>query len=121
MAEIRFSPDALEDLKEIKGYITDDLQNENAAENTIGTIMDRIKQLIDFPDMGAPLSSVAETQSDYRYLICGSYTALYRHDEDVVYVVRVLYGRRDYMRVLFYPKEEDGKGSSPASDDVALR
>lgn len=101
MAEIRFSPDALEDLREIKSYITDDLQNETAAENTIRKIMDRLQQLIDFPDMGAPLSSVALTQSDYRYLICGRYTAFYRHEEDVVYIVRVLYGRRDFMRVLF--------------------
>ena len=101
MIEIRFSPDALEDLQEIKSYITDDLQNTKAAENTIRTIMDRIKQLIDFPDMGAPLSSVAQTQSDYRYLICGNYTAFYCHEEDTVYFIRVLYGRRDYMRTLF--------------------
>lgn len=101
MIEIRFSPDALGDLQEIKGYITDDLQNATAAENTIRTIMDRIQQLIDFPDMGAPLSSVAQTQSDYRYLICGNYTAFYRHEKDTVFIVRVLYGRRDYMRVLF--------------------
>ena len=101
MIEIRFSPDALGDLQEIKGYITDDLQNATAAENTIRTIMDRLQQLIDFPDMGAPLSSVAQTQSDYRYLICGNYTAFYRHEKDTVFIVRVLYGRRDYMRVLF--------------------
>jgi addiction module RelE/StbE family toxin len=101
MLEIRFSPDALIDLQEIKGYITDDLQNETAAENTIRTIMDRIQQLIDFPDMGAPLSSVVQTQSDYRYLVCGNYTAFYRHEKETVFIVRVLYGRRDYMRVLF--------------------
>ena len=98
MIEIRFSPDALIDLQEIKGYIADDLQNETAAENTI---MDRIQQLIDFPDIGAPLSSVVQTQSDYRYLVCGNYTAFYRHEKDTVLIVRVLYGRRDYMRVLF--------------------
>jgi len=101
MIEIRFSPDALEDLQEIKSYIADDLQNTKSAENTIRTIMDRIKRLIDFPDMGAPLSSVAQTQSDYRYLICGNYTAFYRHEKDTVFIVRVLYGRRDYMRMLF--------------------
>ena len=101
MIEVLFSPDALEDLQEIKSYITDDLQNETAAENTVKTIMDRNKQLIPLPNMGAPLSSVAQTQSDYRYLIFGSYTAFYRYDGDVVNVIRVLFGRRDYMRVLF--------------------
>lgn len=101
MIGIRFSPDALEDLQEIKSYITDDLQNKTAAENTVKTMMNKIQQLIDFPDMGAPLSSVAETESDYRYLICGSYTAFYRHEKDTVYIIRVLYGRRDYIRILF--------------------
>lgn len=101
MIEIRFSPEALQDLQEIKGYITDDLQNETAAENTVRTIMDRIQQLIDFPDMGALLSTVAQTRSDYRYLVCGNYTAFYRHEEETVSIIRVLYGRRDYMRVLF--------------------
>ena len=101
MIEIRFSPDALDDLQEVKRYITDDLQNETAAGDTVRTIMERIKQLSDFPDMGVPLSSVAMTQSDYRYLICGSYTAFYRYEDKTVYIIRVLYGRRDYMRVLF--------------------
>ena len=34
-------------------------------------------------------------------LVCGDYLAFYRVDGDTVYVDRILYGRRDYMALLF--------------------
>ena len=58
MAKINFTPDALEDMKEIKAYITDELCSEQSAINTIEKIMKRIRQLADFPEIGAPLSSI---------------------------------------------------------------
>ena len=52
MAKINFTPDALEDMKEIKAYITDELCSEQSAINTIEKIMKRIRQLADFPEIG---------------------------------------------------------------------
>lgn len=101
MAKIQFAPEALRDLFEIKSYITDDLQNEIAAENTLKKITEQIRMLEKFPDMGTPLAPVLETDRAYRYLICGNYTAFYRHEQDIVYIVRILYGRRNYMKILF--------------------
>ena len=37
----------------------------------------------------------------YRFLVCGNYIAYYREDETAVYVVRILYGGRDYVKILF--------------------
>ena len=51
--------------------------------------------------MGAPLSSIVDIETDYRFLVCGNYTAFYRYDEKFVYVIRVLYSRRDFMKILF--------------------
>ena len=109
MAEIIFSPDALADLKQTKTYITEDLCSEQAAINTISKIMKRIRMLADFPESGAPLSSVVNVANDYRFLVCGNYTAFYRYEQNKVYIVRVLYGRRDFMRILFgeVPDEEN--------------
>ena len=46
--------------------------------------------------------------TQFRYLVCGNYTAFYRAEPDAVYVVRILYGRRDFMRILFgEPTEEN--------------
>ncbi len=109
MAEIKFSPDALADLKQTRTYIAEELCSEQAATNTISKIMKHIRILADFPESGAPLSSIVSIATDYRFLVCGNYTAFYRYEQDKVYIVRVLYGRRDFMRILFgdVPDEEN--------------
>jgi len=101
MAEVRFSPEALADLKGIKAYIENELLNAQAATDSVADIMKHIRQLADFPESGAPLSSVIQLDTNYRYLSCGSYTAFYRYENGITFIDRVLYGRRDYMRILF--------------------
>jgi len=101
MAEIKFSPEALADLKQTRTYISQELCNEQAAINTVSAIMNRIRMLADFPDSGAPLSSIVDIVANYRFLVCGNYTVFYRYERNTVYIVRVIYGRRDFMRILF--------------------
>ena len=101
MAKINYSPTAFEDLREIKSYISEELCSEPAAINTIEKIMKRIRQLADFPDLGAPLSSIIDLEVPYRFLVCGNYIAFYKTDADNVYIIRVLYGKRNYMQILF--------------------
>lgn len=107
MADISFSPEAVSDLQQTKAYITDELCNEQAAVNTIAKITSRIRELAAFPEMGAPLSSIVDFETDYRFLVCGNYTAFYRFENQTVYIVRVLYGRRDFMRTLFGEPNEN--------------
>lgn len=107
MAEIQFSPEAIADLQETKQYITDELCNEQAANNTIARILASIRQLERFPKMGAPLSSVIDLDTDYRFLVSGNYSSFYRYVDETVYIVRVLYGRRNYMQILFGEPKED--------------
>ncbi len=106
MAEIKFSPEAIDDLLETKKYIAEELCSEQAATNTITKIMERIRQLQDFPRSGASLSSVVGFETEYRFLSCGNYTVFYREDGERVYIVRVLYSRRDFMRILFKEPNE---------------
>lgn len=101
MAKINFTPDALEDMKEIKAYISAELCSERAAINTIEMITKRIRQLEDFPESGAPLSSVISLKVDHRFLVCGNYIAFYKVEGDNVHIIRVLYGRRNFMQILF--------------------
>ena len=101
MAKINFTPEALEDMKEIKAYITDELCSEQAAINIIEKIIKRIRQLADFPGSGAPLSSIINLEVPYRFLVCGNYTTFYKVESDEVHIVRVLYGRRNFMQILF--------------------
>jgi plasmid stabilization system protein ParE len=101
MAEIKFSPEAVNDLQQTKAYIAEELCNEQAAVSTVAKIMRHIRMLADFPESGAPLSSVIGLDTDYRFLVCGNYTAFYQVKNGTVYIVRILYGRRNYVQILF--------------------
>lgn len=106
MTEIKFSPEAVSDLQQTKAYIAEELCNEQAAMGTVANITKRIRMLADFPESGAPLSSIVDFETDYRFLVCGNYTAFYRIENQTVSIVRVLYGRRNFMQILF--GEPDG-------------
>ena len=62
MADISFSPEAVADMQKTKAYITEELCNEQAAIITIVNITGRIRELSRFPEMGAPLSSIANKE-----------------------------------------------------------
>ncbi len=99
--KLYYTQEAQRDLDEIWNYILSDLSNPTAAENTVNMIMASIDRLSDFPEIGAMLSSVADVESEYRFLVCENYLAFYRVDGKEVYIDRVLYGRCDYLRILF--------------------
>ena len=100
--KVHYTQVARNDLDEVWSYIAYDLQNVSAAERTVDRIMDAIDRLADYPEIGPALTSIADVrEDDYRFLVTGSYITLYRVSGDDVYVDRVLYGRRDYLSLLF--------------------
>jgi len=101
MAKIEYSPDAFSDLEQIGDYIEQDLMSPMAAYNTVSKIQDSIENLAIFPLMGVMLSSLADVDTDYRVLVCGNYLAFYRYDDTYVYIDRIIYGKRDYIAILF--------------------
>jgi addiction module RelE/StbE family toxin len=105
---IHYTPEAEDDLAAIKKYIAEQLENPVAAVNTVAKITKRIRKLAQFPELGTGLSSIIGSVTDYRFLVCANYLAFYRVDGNDVYIIRVLYGRRDYATILFgeQPQEE---------------
>lgn len=101
MNKLLYSPEALNDLDEIRVYINNELQNPAAAQKIVLSILDTIEKLRDFAEIGPSLSLINEFESDYRFLVCGKYIAFYRVMGIEVHIDRVLYGRRNYMRILF--------------------
>ena len=57
--------------------------------------------------IGASLSSIADVESDYRFLTLDRVFTFYRVLDNDVYVDRVLYGHRDYLRILFGDVQDD--------------
>lgn len=100
MLKLRLNPLALQDLNEIKSYISIDLDNPIAAKRLIEKIIKRYELLAEQPFMGALLSNKIDFVTDYRYLVVENYIIFYKVDENFVSIYRILYGSRDYMRIL---------------------
>ena len=101
MNRLQYSPAANQDLIGIKLYISENLANPIAANRIVKNITQRIRRLSDHPYMGPSLSSIVDVETEYRFLVCGNYTSFYRVENEVVYIIRILYGKRDFMKILF--------------------
>lgn len=88
-------------MDDIWNHIVSNLQNRTAAENTVNRIMDAVDQLETYALIGPSLSAIAEMDGEYRFLVSGNYMVFYRVNGNDIYIDRVLYGRRDYLRILF--------------------
>ncbi len=101
MNNLHLSEEALNDLMKIKAYIEEELLNPSAALATVSRITKNLRILQTHAQSGSPLSSIADIESDYRFIISGNYISFYRAYGSEVYIDRILYARRDYMRILF--------------------
>jgi len=101
MSKIRISPEALNDLKEIKKYIEEELMNPAAANRVVKRIVEDYGRLEVSPYFGPSLSSKINIDSDFRFLVSGNYIVFYKVNEEYISIYRVLYGRRDYLRIIF--------------------
>ena len=100
MTKVVLSPAAKADLQDTRRYISSVLTNPSASKQTLKRITTQLHTLEQFPESGTPIL-IPGSPVAYRYLICGSYMAFYHiHNEEVI-VDRVLYGRRDYLSILF--------------------
>ena len=98
--KIQYSPGSLQDLDDIWSYISLELCNPDAAENTVNNILDTIDLLADFPESGALLIHHVNIETNYRYITSGNYIGFYRFENNIIYVDRILYAKRDYTKLL---------------------
>lgn len=101
--KLNLSSEAKNDLAEIKAYISMELNNPQAAVSTLKKITKTMRMLRDHAAIGVPLYAVTHDDdgSQRRFLTGGNYIIFYRSFKDNIYIDRVLYSRRDYMRILF--------------------
>lgn len=104
--KVNYSPSALRDLDSIDDYISFELSNVHAAEMLISDIIEAIDRLEEFPLSGTPLYSIVDLETDYYFLVVKNYLVFYRFLNNVVYIDRVLYSKRDYLKILFGTKRK---------------
>lgn len=98
---LRYSPEALQDLDETYDYIFHEKQNPIATQNTIQGIRNVITELKTLDNIGVKVFLPDGIETPYRFVQYKNYLAFYRQIDNHVYIDRILYGKRDYLQILF--------------------
>ncbi len=98
--KIHYSPKSLSDLDKIFDYIAFELKDIIAADNTVNGIIDSINILKQFAESGSILCLPTGEVTIYRYVISGNYLSFYHLSENEIYIDRIIYGKRDYIKIL---------------------
>ena len=100
--KIILTPDAEEDLVELRNYIADVLLARDTARNYIRTIRKEIGSLSELPARYKPVDDEPWHSRGIRRIMANNFFVYYRIDEDrkQVFVLNVIYARRDQLRML---------------------
>lgn len=97
--KLRYTPEAILDLQEIRDYIADVLMNPEAAQSVLASIANSCAKLKSQPYMGTELRKKLGRELDGYCIITGKYIVIYDVDE-AVSVLRVLDSRTDYVKAI---------------------
>ena len=101
MNKLHIAPEAKLDLQDVKKYFVLGLANPAATANTIQQIFKAMKQMEHHAQLGAPLSRIVGFETPYRFGVNGSVIVFYFGRGSDIYITRLLYGQRDYAKILF--------------------
>lgn len=97
---IEYSREAKQDLVNIKKYIKYKLAEPNVAENLILKIKDCIDKLQINPQRHNMIDENIIKMFNIRKLIVNNYIVFYRITQNKVQIVRIMYGRRNWIKLL---------------------
>ncbi len=97
---IEYSKESKEDLIRIKQYIKYNLQEPEIANKLISNIKKSIKTLKDNPEIYTIIDDDMIRKLEIRKLIVDNYIVFYRIKDDSIEIVRIMYGRRNWINLL---------------------
>ncbi|MBQ7145984.1 MAG: type II toxin-antitoxin system RelE/ParE family toxin [Lachnospiraceae bacterium] len=97
---VAYSPLALQDLLRVRDEVFSACRDKETTDRYMNDLMDAVEAVADFPEIGSPLYYENLFTSYYR-ISFKAYLIFYRLEEKRLLVERVLYGKTDYLRLLF--------------------
>jgi len=105
MAEVNWTEPALSDLEAIADYIA--LDNPVAAAEFVGRVLGHVGQLSEHPRSGSTLPELPGWR--YRQIIEPPCRAIYRQEQDVVFILHVVRSERLLKRNLLARRSRSRK------------
>lgn len=98
--KIRYSKEAKQDLIDTKKYIKYNLQEPKIADKLINKIKKEIDKLLNDPQIYQIVDDDFIKKLEIRKIIVDNYIVFYRIKEKTIEIVRVMYGRRNWITLL---------------------
>ena len=98
--KVEYSKESKEDLIRIKQYIKYNLQEPETANRLISKIKKSIKSLTSNPEIYAVIDDDIIRKLEIRKQIVYNYIVFYRIKNENIEIVRIMYGRRNWMILL---------------------
>jgi len=106
MYNFEYSEPAENDLDNALEYISFELDNHRAAVELYRNVTAAIDRLCLFPESGAKVKHDSNSIG-YRFVRCKNYLLFYHIENTTVKIDRILYGRMDYITLLFGQSDID--------------
>lgn len=97
---IEYSKESKQDLIGIKQYIKYNLQEPEIAQKLISKIRTQIDSLKYSPEIYAIIDDDIIKKLEIRKLIVDNYIVFFRIKNDSIQIVRIMYGRRNWINLL---------------------
>ena len=97
---IEYSQAAIRDLDRVWNEVYEASKEADIATRYVDGLIDCVAEKRAFPKSGAPLY-YENGFTGYYYVVFKAYMAFYRIVEERILVDRVVFGRSDYMRIIF--------------------
>ncbi len=98
--QLRYLPSFKQDLMEVTGYITNVLNNPNAALKLVDAVEAAILERQNNPSIFEPYPSMKKREYEYYRIYVNNYTVFYVVIDDVMEVRRFLYNARNIENIL---------------------
>lgn len=98
--QIHITKTAERDLVGAADNIEFTLKNPSAADNLLDKAEEKISELSSFPEVHAVVDDPVLSAWGIRFTVINNYLAFFTILGDTVYVIRFLYGKRDWISIL---------------------
>ena len=98
--QIHITKTAERDIAGAAEYIEYTLKNPPAADNLLDKAEEKISALSEFPQNHAIVDDPVLSAWGIRFTVINNYLAFFTILGDTVYIVRFLYGKRDWISIL---------------------
>ena len=98
--QLHITKTAERDLNDAADYIEFTLRNPTAADHLLELAERTISQLILFPEAHPIVNDPILSAWGIRFVVIQKYIAFYTIEDHTIFILRFLYGKRDWMPVL---------------------